>query len=119
MQRRGVDAAARIGKALDHPLRIRAIAALRDRELCVCELTELFGLAASTVSKHMSLIADAGLVDRRRDGKWTYYALPTESEPAIVHAIEAVLLLVKDDPVILEDRANIPRINCASEGHCG
>ena len=72
-KRHGVDSVTRIGKALDNPIRVRALAALRERELCVCEFIELFGLAPSTVSKHMRVIADAGLVDRRRAGKWTYW----------------------------------------------
>jgi ArsR family transcriptional regulator len=109
--RDGLSAVSRIGKALDHPLRVRALAALRDRELCVCELIELFRLAPSTVSKHMTIIADAGLVSRRRDGRWTYYALPEDPEPAIAHAIELVLLLVEDDPVVARDLQSIPRIH--------
>ena len=82
----GLSAVVKIGKAIDHPLRVRALAALRDRELCVCELVDLFGLAPSTVSKHMSLIADAGLVDRRRDGKWTYYSVPNDPPTPIAGA---------------------------------
>ena len=111
----GVKAAARIGKAIDHPLRIRALAALRDGELCVCELIELLGLAPSTISKHMSVIADAGLVDRRRDGRWTYYSLPEDAEPPIGQAIELVMTLVENDPVVTDDRRNIPRIHCNTE----
>jgi ArsR family transcriptional regulator len=100
----GLDLAARIGKAMDHPLRIRAVAALRERELCVCELIELFGLSPSTVSKHMSIVADGGLVDRRRDGKWTYYSLPLDPDAHVAHAIAAIMTLVEDDPLVLRDR---------------
>lgn len=111
----GVDTVARIGKAIDHPLRVRAIAALRDREFCVCELIELFGLAPSTVSKHMTIVADSGLVDRRRDGKWTYYSLPSDPEPAIAHAIDLLMTLVADDPIVVADRANTSGVRCGSE----
>lgn len=111
----GIEAAARIGKAIDHPLRIRALAVLREGELCVCELIELLGLAPSTISKHMSVIADAGLVDRRRDGRWTYYSIPKDPEPPIGQAVELVMTLVDDDPVVTEDRRNIPRIHCSAE----
>ena len=111
----GIESAARIGKAIDHPFRIRALAALRDRELCVCELIELFGLAPSTVSKHMTMIADAGLVDRRRDGRWTYYSRPADPEQPIARAIEMLMMLVEDDPIAAEDRRNIPSIHCSTE----
>ena len=111
----GLDAAVRIGKALDHPLRVRALAVLRDRELCVCELTELFGLAPSTVSKHMAVIADAGLAERRRRGKWTYYSLPGNPGPAAARALALVESSVEGDPVVRDDRSRVPRIHCPTE----
>jgi DNA-binding transcriptional ArsR family regulator len=113
--RYGLSSVASIGKALDHPLRVRALAALKNRELCVCELIQLFGLAASTVSKHMKVVADAGLVDRRRDGKWTYYSLPKNPDPAIDHALALVMSMVDDDPVVAKDRKQISTLDCTSE----
>lgn len=115
IKRNGVNAAVRIGKGIDHPFRIRALAALADGELCVCELVELFGLAPSTISKHMTVIAEAGLVDRRRDGRWTYYSLPADPEPPIAHAIQLVLDLVEDDPAIAEDKRNMANIHCCGK----
>lgn len=111
----GVQLVARIGKALDHPIRIRALAALRERELCVCELIELFGLSPSTVSKHMSIVADARLVDRRRVGKWTHYSLPENPPEPVAHALAMVMSLVDEDPLILRDREHIPEIDCSLE----
>lgn len=64
---------ARLGLALSDPTRLRLFAALRDGELCVCQLIELVGLAPSTVSKHLSILRDAGLVDSRKDGRWVHY----------------------------------------------
>jgi len=110
----GVGAVTRIGKAIDHPLRVRALAALSERELCVCELIELLGLAPSTVSKHMSVVADAGLVDRRRRGKWTYYSLPSNPEEPVARAIALIMSFVEEDPVVLEDRRHIPSIRCST-----
>ena len=52
--------------------------ALRGGELCVCQITELFGLAASTISKHLSILYQAGLVDSRKEGRWIFYALPAQ-----------------------------------------
>ncbi len=115
IKQNGVDQVSRIGKALDHPLRIRALAALKEQELCVCELIELFGLSPSTVSKHMSIVADAGLVDRRRDGRWTHYSLPVDPPEPVAHALAMVMSLVGDDPVILADREHIPDISCSTE----
>ncbi|MFP4564030.1 MAG: ArsR/SmtB family transcription factor [Spirochaetia bacterium] len=111
----GLSSIVKIGKAIDHPLRVRALAALRDRELCVCELVELFGLAPSTVSKHMSLIADAGLVNRRRDGKWTYYSIPQDPPPPIAGAIDMVMSLAAEDEAVAADRRKIENLKCRGE----
>jgi DNA-binding transcriptional ArsR family regulator len=62
-----------IAKALSDPGRVRILLALKGRELCVCQLVELLGLAASTVSKHMAVLRQADLVESRKDGRWAYY----------------------------------------------
>ncbi len=62
-------------KALSDGNRIKALKLLEDRELCVCELTAALGLAQSTVSKHLSLLEDAGLVERVKDGLYVNYRL--------------------------------------------
>lgn len=62
-----------ITKALADENRVRALMILKDRELCVCQIIELLGLAPSTVSKHMSILRHARLVDGRKDGRWIYY----------------------------------------------
>jgi ArsR family transcriptional regulator len=63
-----------VGKALADPTRVRILAALRDRELCVCELCDALQVSQSTLSTHLQVIRDAGLVRTRKQGKWTYYA---------------------------------------------
>jgi ArsR family transcriptional regulator len=55
-----------ITKALSDSNRVRTLLALRKGELCVCQITELFGLAPSTISKHLSILAQAGLVESRK-----------------------------------------------------
>src|SRR5512140_1081362 len=67
-----------VTKALSDENRVRMLLALRGGELCVCQITELFGLAASTISKHLSILYQAGLVDSRKDGRWIYYSLPAK-----------------------------------------
>ena len=64
-----------IAKALSDENRIKALMLLCGRELCVCRIVEFLGLAPSTVSKHMSVLKAAGLVESRRDEKWIYYKL--------------------------------------------
>src|SRR6185436_14048571 len=73
-----------ITKALSDPNRVRMLLALRRGELCVCQITELFGLATSTVSKHLSILNQAGLILSRKAERWVYYRLPDQSAPVAV-----------------------------------
>lgn len=62
-------------KALSDPNRIRIIKMLQVKPLCVCEITEVLGLATSTVSKHLSILRDAGFIADEKDGKWVNYRI--------------------------------------------
>jgi ArsR family transcriptional regulator len=65
-------------QALAEPSRLRIIQLLREREQCVCHLTEALDVKQSTISHHMSVLKKAGLVvDRRdeKDARWVYYSL--------------------------------------------
>lgn len=62
-------------KALSDESRLRAFMALRHHELCVCQIIELLQLAPSTVSKHMSILKQAGLVESRKKGRWIHYRI--------------------------------------------
>ena len=80
-----------ITKALSDPNRVRILLALRRGELCVCQITELFGFAPSTVSKHLSILHRAGLILSRKSERWVYYRLPDKSTPiAVREALEWV-----------------------------
>lgn len=74
----------KITRALGDPNRVRILLALRGGELCVCQITELCGLASSTTSKHLSLLAEAGLVWSRKEQRWVYYRLPELTAPVVV-----------------------------------
>jgi ArsR family transcriptional regulator len=67
-------------KALAHPVRLRLLAMLEDGELCVCQMTAATGLAASTVSAHLSDLKSAGLLVERKDGRWVNYTWNTEPD---------------------------------------
>ncbi len=100
-----------ITKALADATRIRVLLALRPGELCACQITELFGLAPSTMSKHLYLLRQAGLVDSRKEGRWIYYRLPGKEAPASVRqAIEWVHGSLADDPIIREDTKTLKAV---------
>lgn len=98
-------------KALSDPNRVRVLLALRRGELCVCQITELFGLATSTVSKHLSILQHAGLVVSRKDERWVYYRLPDPSAPvAVREALDWVQKSLARTPDAEADRKQLQKI---------
>ena len=98
-------------KALADENRVRVLMALREHELCVCEIIELLGLAPSTVSKHLSILYKAGLLESRKDGRWVYYRLAAKDAP--VEAQEAIAWVCKclaNDHVVKDDAAQLKEI---------
>ena len=85
------EARAKIAKALSHPSRLLMLDALADGELCVCELTKLVGADQSTVSKHLSVLKQAGMVSDRKDGTMTFYRLKVSCLQGFWQCIESVL----------------------------
>jgi ArsR family transcriptional regulator, arsenate/arsenite/antimonite-responsive transcriptional repressor len=74
----------KVTKALSDTQRVRILMLLRGGELCVCQIVEVIGLAPSTISKHLSILSAADLVEMRKDGRWAYYRLPeTANHPAL------------------------------------
>lgn len=81
---------ARIFKALGDPTRVKLlsmISAAEGREACVCDLTEPVGLAQPTVSHHMKILVEAGLIVREQRGKWAYFRIV----PGILDALAGAL----------------------------
>ena len=66
---------AQVVKALAHPTRLFIVEALSTQEYCVCELTEMIGADTSTVSKHLSILKQAGIVKDDKRGTTVYYQL--------------------------------------------
>ena len=65
-------------KAIGDPARLRLlslVAAHADGEACVCDLTETIGLSQGTISHHLRILVDAGLLNRSKRGTWSYYSL--------------------------------------------
>lgn len=73
-----------ITKALADSNRMRVLAVLMEHdELCVCQITALLHLATPTVSRHMSILHGAGLVQSRKEGQWVYYSLSDAFPPLL------------------------------------
>ena len=100
-----------ITKALADETRVRTLLALRLGELCVCQITEFFGLAPSTVSKHLSILFQAGLVESRKDGRWIYYRLPGKNAPvAVSEALGWIEKALANRPNVRQDNQRLKKI---------
>ena len=80
-------------KALADPARLQIIDFLKDGEKCVCEIIPMLGKAQSTTSKHLDILYDAGILDRRFEGKKTLYRI---KNPEIFRLLEVLDKLILD-----------------------
>lgn len=99
-------------KAISDESRLRILGMLKEKTLCVCEIAEVLGLAQSTVSRHLKVLEDSGLVDRKKDGLWVEYSLsstPPGSLPAKV--LDLVHELLDDAPLVHQDREKAEHVD--------
>ena len=99
-------------KALGDRNRIRIVKLLQVKPLCVCEITQILGLAISTVSRHLSILKGAGLIKDVKDGKWIEYSLTTDKNNSYIVALMPFLnFWLNDDDQIQRDREKIQNTN--------
>jgi DNA-binding transcriptional ArsR family regulator len=97
-----------VAKALSDENRVRMLMALSGGELCVCQITELVGLSPSTVSKHLSILRQARLVEGRKDGRWMYYRYPGSDVSDLVRtSLHWLHDSLTEDPFILADAKHL------------
>lgn len=102
----------KVMKALSDPNRVRIVKLLEQKELCVCELQEALNLAQSTVSKHMKVLEEAGLVDYRKKGSWIIYRLATEkSSPYVQPILGHLKTWINEDKELAVMRQKLPTIS--------
>ena len=80
-----------ICKALGDPNRMEIVKMLSDQEKCGCKLLEKFDITQPTLSHHMRLLCDSGLVDYRKEGKWMHYSLSKEGVEAFREMIDGYI----------------------------
>jgi ArsR family transcriptional regulator len=115
-----------ITKALGDENRLRALGLLEGRELCLCQIVEVLALASSTVSKHMSILHQARLVESRKEGRWAYFRLADEDAPAESHeALAMVLKSLQQDKQAKADQKQLkavlkisPEELCKQQANC-
>ena len=100
-----------LAKALSDENRVRALLALRAGEVCVCQIIEMLGLAPSTVSKHMAILAQADLIECRKEGRWHYYRLTAiGASPAVRATHKWMQSLLAGSPAAARDAKRLAAI---------
>lgn len=100
--------------ALADPTRLRLLALVQDREVCVCYLQEVLGTSQPKVSRHLAYLRQAGLVTARRDGKWMHYRL-RKLDAHRQKILAQTLAGLRTDPQIRADRKALGQGCCGEE----
>jgi len=99
-------------RAAGEPTRLRLLALLANGELNVTDLTEILGQSQPRISRHLKLMAGAGLVERQREGSWAFFRLAHEG-PGAGLAQAVVERLSQDEPVLVRDRERLGEVRTA------
>ena len=101
-------------KALADRNRIRILKMLEVKPLCVCEITRILGFSQSSVSRHLGILRDAGLVRDDKDGLWVNYSLAAGGDDITADLLAGLRRWGNDDPRIVLDREEARRV-CREE----
>jgi ArsR family transcriptional regulator len=108
----------KVMKALSDPNRVKMLKLLQRRVLCVCEIQAALGLAQSTVSKHLRILEEAGLVRFNKDGLWVNYQLTDGAQnPYVASILGNLRHWLEKDPEVAAMLARLPEIR--RETICG
>jgi DNA-binding transcriptional ArsR family regulator len=100
-----------VSKAVADEVRIRILKLLEKSELCVCQIMAVIGLGQSTVSKHLGILKNAGLVECRHAGTWVYYRLADSNLNTYnLHFLKLVNQCLNDDQKIKADAERLKDI---------
>ncbi|MCU0575038.1 MAG: metalloregulator ArsR/SmtB family transcription factor [Syntrophobacteraceae bacterium] len=102
----------KVMKALSDPNRVKILKILQQQSLCVCELQAGLGIAQPTVSNHLKVLEDAGLVHSRKNGLWVNYFVSDGSKnPYVATTLGNLKHWLKDDPEITRILDSLPDLS--------
>ena len=101
----------KVSKAISDETRVRILKLLGARELCVCQLMAILGMGQSTVSKHLGILKNAGLVEVRKDWTWSFYKLTREGMNTYPsNFLKFLSSVLNDDTIIREDKERLKEV---------
>lgn len=99
-----------MAKALGDETRFRIMAMLEEQELCACQIIEVFDLANSSISRHLSVLKQAGLLQSRKSGRWMYFSWAQSNSFVLQGMLNWLSESISHDPQIQKDRERIQHI---------
>ena len=106
-----------LGQAIVDPTRVRVIAVLRQGELCVCELVDALEISQSTLSTHLQVLRQTGMVTTRKEGRWIYYSL-TDQKAQLFEALFSQIRPVADPRLCRDSERIARRLAIRDNGRC-
>ncbi len=101
----------KVMKALSDPSRVKMLKMLQQKSMCVCEIQKALGLAQPTISKHLKILEDAGLVGCRKSGLWmNYYLADGNTSPYASSLLGNLRHWLQTDPEIVRIVEQLPSI---------
>ena len=107
-----------IARALSDPTRIRVMAALRNGELCVCELVDALDISQSSLSSHLQICREVGVVTTRKESRWIYYSLSARYAPLIETIFSELQTLGRDEQLRGDARRLKKRLQMREGDRC-
>ncbi len=102
----------KVMKALSDPNRVKILKLLQQKTMCVCELRGALQISQPSVSKHLKLLEEAGLVDYRKEGLWVnYYLADGKASPYAASLLGNLKHWLEDDPEISDLVGIVPSLN--------
>ncbi len=99
---------ARVFKAFCDETRLQVLSLLQSGEKCACVLLEKVSVGQSTLSHHMKILVDSGIVSARKDSKWTYYSISEEG-------CKAALQLLRELTTVTIEKKDVSNVRCCDE----
>ncbi len=99
-------------KAISDPGRIRILSVLINKhDLCVCEIRDIIGLSQPSISSHLKILENAGLIQSFKDGKWVNYRLNDKLDSSIKDFLLKIISIIDDSSIIISDNKKSLKVN--------
>lgn len=102
-------------KVLADPTRLRLLNLLARREVCVCDLANTLSAVQPKVSRHLAHLKRAGLIDARREGRWTHYRWARNGNPLVRHVLQGLREWMAKEKRLTRDQYKLRKICCWNE----